>query len=535
MQNVAVRAETLDGKLTRDEIFVDLAQRVAALTAAGRTPGLATVLVGDDPGSHAYVRGKHSDCAKVGITSIRRDLPADADQAQLDETIDELNANPACTGYIVQLPLPRHLDENAALERIDPAKDADGLHPTNLGRLVLGIPAPLPCTPRGIVELLRRYDVPLKGAEVVVVGRGVTVGRPLGLLLTRKTENATVTLCHTGTRDVAAHTREADIVVAAAGVAHLITADMVKPGAAVLDVGISRRTRPPLRRCRLRPRAGSARPRRLHHAGARRRRADDDHDAACQHAAGGGGWAMRNPLLGDAERIDWAAIRPEHVSAALDIVLADAEAALDDFVAHRLPHFGTYQDAIWTGEPWLYHSRLSQALNMKLLDPRDVVAAAERAWRRGKVPIESAEGFIRQVIGWREYVHIERLMVLGNIMLLCEIHPDAVYQWFMELFVDAYDWVMVPNVYGMSQHADGGLITTKPYISGSAYVLKMSNFKRGPWCEVWDGLYWRFISKHREFFARNPRMSMMAKQCDRMGAKLEQHQKVAERFLGRLS
>ena len=236
----AVVAITLDGKLTRDEIFVDLAERVAALTAAGRTPGLGTVLVGDDPGSHAYVRGKHSDCAKVGITSIRRDLPADISPAQLNDTIDELNANPDCTGYIVQLPLPRHLDENAALERIDPAKDADGLHPTNLGRLVLNEPAPLPCTPRGIVHLLRRYEVPIDGAHVVVIGRGVTVGRPLGLLLTRRTENATVTLCHTGTRDLPSLTRQADIIVAAVGVPHMLTADMVKPGAAVVDVGVSR-------------------------------------------------------------------------------------------------------------------------------------------------------------------------------------------------------------------------------------------------------------------------------------------------------
>lgn len=244
MQNVAVPAQTLDGKLTRDEIFVDLTERVARLTSvgppAGRTPGLGTVLVGDDPGSHAYVRGKHADCAKVGITSMRRDLPADVSQAQLNDTIDELNANPDCTGYIVQLPLPRHLDENAALERIDPAKDADGLHPTNLGRLVLTEPAPLPCTPRGIVHLLRRFGVAIDGAHVVVVGRGVTVGRPLGLLLTRRTENATVTLCHTGTRDLAALTRQADIVVAAVGVPHLLTADMVKPGAAVVDVGVSR-------------------------------------------------------------------------------------------------------------------------------------------------------------------------------------------------------------------------------------------------------------------------------------------------------
>ncbi len=240
MQNVAVRAENLDGKLTRDEIFVDLTRRVAALTAAGHTPGLGTVLVGDDPGSHAYVRGKHSDCAKVGITSLRRDLPADASAAQLNDTIDELNANPGCTGYIVQLPLPRHLDENAALERIDPGKDADGLHPTNLGRLVLNEPAPLPCTPRGIVALLRRYEVVLDGAHVVVIGRGVTVGRPLGLLLTRRTENATVTLCHTGTRDLPSLTRQADIIVAAVGVPHMVTADMVRPGAAVVDVGVSR-------------------------------------------------------------------------------------------------------------------------------------------------------------------------------------------------------------------------------------------------------------------------------------------------------
>ena len=233
-------AQTLDGKLTRDEIFVDLASRVAALTAAGRTPGLGTVLVGDDPGSHAYVRGKHADCARVGITSIRRDLPADVSAAQLNATIDELNADPACTGYIVQLPLPRHLDENAALERIDPAKDADGLHPVNLGRLVLGEKAPLPCTPLGIVALLRRFGVEIDGAHVVVIGRGITVGRPLGLLLTRRTENATVTLCHTGTRDLPALTRQADIIVAAAGVPHMLTADMVRPGAAVVDVGVSR-------------------------------------------------------------------------------------------------------------------------------------------------------------------------------------------------------------------------------------------------------------------------------------------------------
>ncbi|WP_430333638.1 bifunctional methylenetetrahydrofolate dehydrogenase/methenyltetrahydrofolate cyclohydrolase [Rhodococcus sp. ACT016] len=233
-------ATILDGKATRDEIFKDLEVRVAALKEKGITPGLGTILVGDDPGSASYVRGKHNDCAKLGITSIRRDLPADITQAELEATIDELNANPECTGYIVQLPLPKHLDENAALERIDPDKDADGLHPVNLGRLVLGKEATLPCTPRGVVHLLRRYEVPIDGVHVTVVGRGVTIGRPIGLLLTRRSENATVTLCHTGTKDLAAEVRRADIVVAAAGVAGLITADMVKPGAAVLDVGVSR-------------------------------------------------------------------------------------------------------------------------------------------------------------------------------------------------------------------------------------------------------------------------------------------------------
>ncbi|MDI9975540.1 MULTISPECIES: bifunctional methylenetetrahydrofolate dehydrogenase/methenyltetrahydrofolate cyclohydrolase [Rhodococcus] len=233
-------ATILDGKATRDEIFEDLKVRVSALKDKGITPGLGTVLVGDDPGSAAYVRGKHNDCAKVGITSIRRDLPGDITQEKLDATIDELNANPDCTGYIVQLPLPKQLDENAALERIDPDKDADGLHPVNLGRLVLGKEAPLPCTPRGILHLLRRYEVPIEGAHVVVVGRGVTVGRPIGLLFTRRSENATVTLCHTRTRDLGAEVRRADIVIAAAGVPGLVTADMVKPGAAVLDVGVSR-------------------------------------------------------------------------------------------------------------------------------------------------------------------------------------------------------------------------------------------------------------------------------------------------------
>ena len=233
-------ATILDGKATRNAIFDDLTARVAALKARGVVPGLATVLVGDDPGSHAYVRGKHNACAKVGINSIRRDLPADTTQAQLEAVIDELNADPDCTGFIVQLPIPGHLDSGAILERIDPAKDADGLHPVNLGRLVLMQPGALPCTPRGIIDLLRAYEVPIRGAEVTVIGRGITVGRPLGLLLTRRTENATVTLCHTGTRDLAAHTRQADIVVSAAGVPGLVTADMVKPGAAVLDVGVSR-------------------------------------------------------------------------------------------------------------------------------------------------------------------------------------------------------------------------------------------------------------------------------------------------------
>ena len=233
-------ATILDGKATAAAIKGELTARVAVLREHGITPGLGTVLVGNDAGSQSYVAGKHRDCAEVGITSHRVDLAATASQSEVDDAILRLNADPTCTGYIVQLPLPKGLDESRALELIDPTKDADGLHPTNLGRLVLGIPAPLPCTPRGIVELLRRYAVALGGAEVTVIGRGVTVGRPLGLLLTRKSENATVTLCHTGTRDLATHTRTADIVVAAAGVAHLITADMIRPGAAVLDVGITR-------------------------------------------------------------------------------------------------------------------------------------------------------------------------------------------------------------------------------------------------------------------------------------------------------
>jgi methylenetetrahydrofolate dehydrogenase (NADP+)/methenyltetrahydrofolate cyclohydrolase len=233
-------ARLLDGKATAAAIKEDLTQRVAALTRAGTVPGLGTVLVGDDPGSHAYVRAKHRDSAQVGIASLRRDLPAEATQQQVEAVIDELNADPACTGYIVQLPLPPGIDGNRVLLRMDPAKDADGLHPVNLGRLVLGEPGPLPATPRGIVELLRRYDVPIAGADVTVIGRGITVGRTLGLLLTRRSENATVTLTHTGTKDLAAHTRRADIVVAAAGRPGLLTADMIRPGAAVLDVGITR-------------------------------------------------------------------------------------------------------------------------------------------------------------------------------------------------------------------------------------------------------------------------------------------------------
>jgi len=233
-------ATILDGKATAARIKGDLSGRVAALRQHGITPGLGTVLVGDDPGSHSYVGGKHKDCAEVGIASIRVDMPATSTQAEVEAEVARLNADPSVTGYIVQLPLPKGLDANAVLEQMDPAKDADGLHPMNLGRLVIGIEAPLPCTPRGIVELLRAYDVEISGAEVCVIGRGLTVGRPLGLLLTRKSENATVTLCHTGTRDAAAHIRRADIVVAAAGVPHFITPDMVKPGAALVDVGITR-------------------------------------------------------------------------------------------------------------------------------------------------------------------------------------------------------------------------------------------------------------------------------------------------------
>ncbi|AEQ06009.1 bifunctional methylenetetrahydrofolate dehydrogenase/methenyltetrahydrofolate cyclohydrolase [Corynebacterium pseudotuberculosis] len=231
----------LDGKLYRDEIFADLEDRVQTLKEKGIVPGLATVLVGDDPASHSYVKMKHSDCEQIGIRSIRRDLPADISQEELLNVIDELNNDPSCTGYIVQLPLPKHLDENAVLERIDPNKDADGLHPVNLGKLVLNEDAPLPCTPNGAIHLLKRFGIEIAGKKVVVIGRGVTVGRPIGLMLTRRSENATVVLCHTGTEDLTKETLQADIIVAAAGQPHMLTANMVKPGAAILDVGVSRK------------------------------------------------------------------------------------------------------------------------------------------------------------------------------------------------------------------------------------------------------------------------------------------------------
>jgi methylenetetrahydrofolate dehydrogenase (NADP+) / methenyltetrahydrofolate cyclohydrolase len=233
-------ARILDGKATAAEIRQDLTRRVADLAARGMTPGLGTVLVGDDPGSRAYVRGKHRDSAQVGIASIERELPATATQAEVEAVVGELNADPGCTGYIVQLPLPPGLDAQRVLHLMDPAKDADGLHPLNLGKLVLGEPGPVPGTPEGIIALLRRYDIPLDGAEVTIIGRSVIVGRTLGLLLNRRSENATVTLCHTGTKDLAAHTSRADIVVVAAGRPGLLTADMVRPGAVVVDVGITR-------------------------------------------------------------------------------------------------------------------------------------------------------------------------------------------------------------------------------------------------------------------------------------------------------
>ncbi|GAB2546664.1 bifunctional methylenetetrahydrofolate dehydrogenase/methenyltetrahydrofolate cyclohydrolase [Brachybacterium huguangmaarense] len=238
-------AQILDGKATATAIKEELARRVAALVDAGHPrPGLATVLVGDDPGSAAYVRGKHRDSEQIGLTSIQKHLPADATQEEVAAVIRELNEDPACTGYIVQLPLPKHLDQDALIEMIDPDKDADGLHPMNLGRLVLNanrpITTPLPCTPRAVIELMDHYGLDLKGKNVVVIGRGVTVGRSTGPLMTRREFNATVTLTHTGTKDLSAHLREADVIVAAAGVAHLVKPEDVKEGAVVLDVGVSR-------------------------------------------------------------------------------------------------------------------------------------------------------------------------------------------------------------------------------------------------------------------------------------------------------
>ena len=237
-------AAALDGKKAAAEIKAELRERVAALAERGVVPGLGTILVGEDPGSKWYVAGKHRDCAEVGIESIRVDLPTETTQEELEAEIDRLNADPACTGYIVQLPLPKHIDQDRVIERIDPSKDADGLHPTNLGRLVLNandpIVTPLPCTPRGVIELLRRNDISLNGKHVLVIGRGVTVGRSIGPLLTRRENNATVTLTHTGTPDIGVLAREADVIVSAAGVAGIVRPEWVKPGAAVLDVGVSR-------------------------------------------------------------------------------------------------------------------------------------------------------------------------------------------------------------------------------------------------------------------------------------------------------
>ena len=237
-------ATILDGKATAAAIKEELRVRLKALADRGVRPGLGTILVGDDPASQAYVSGKHRDSAELGILSLRRDLPAGATQADVEAAVDELNADPSCTGFLVQLPLPKGLDEQRVLERVDPDKDVDGLHPVNLGRLVLMHPGPVPATARAIPELLRRYDVPVAGAHVVIVGRGTTAGRPLGLLLTRRSENATVTLCHTGTVDLVAQTRRADVVVMATGSPYLLTPDMVRPGAAVVDVGITRVTQP---------------------------------------------------------------------------------------------------------------------------------------------------------------------------------------------------------------------------------------------------------------------------------------------------
>ena len=233
-------AQILDGKAVAAAIKAELTTRVTALKAHGITPGLGTVLVGDDPGSHSYVGGKHRDCQEVGINSIRIDLPNNATEKDVLSAIEDLNSSKECTGYIVQLPLPKGINTQKVLEAIDPSKDADGLHPLNLGRLVAGYDAPLPCTPRAIVALLDHYKISTQGAEITVIGRGLTVGRPLGLLLTRKQENATVTLTHTGTKDLTLHTKKADIVVAAIGQAHFLKAEMIKQGAVVIDVGISR-------------------------------------------------------------------------------------------------------------------------------------------------------------------------------------------------------------------------------------------------------------------------------------------------------
>ncbi|MFD2797165.1 bifunctional methylenetetrahydrofolate dehydrogenase/methenyltetrahydrofolate cyclohydrolase [Promicromonospora vindobonensis] len=241
-------AQILDGKATAASIKAELKERVTALRERGVVPGLGTLLVGDDPGSQWYVAGKHRDCAEVGISSIREDLPADATQEDIEAAVRRLNEDPACTGYIVQLPLPKGIDTNRVLELVDPDKDADGLHPTNLGRLVLrvneDVTSSLPCTPRGIIELVERHGIKLAGKEIVVLGRGVTVGRPIGLLLTRRAVNATVTLTHTGTTDLAGLVRRADVVVAAAGVKGIVSGDMVKPGAVLIDVGVSRETDP---------------------------------------------------------------------------------------------------------------------------------------------------------------------------------------------------------------------------------------------------------------------------------------------------
>ena len=289
-------AQLLDGRAAAAAIKDELAERVAALKDRGITPGIATVLVGADPGSQLYVGMKHRQSESIGMNSIQRELPDDATQAEVEAVIDELNADPACHGYIVQLPLPKHIDTDAILERIDPAKDADGLHPTNLGRLVLNvnhpITSPLPCTPRGVIELLVRNGYDLKGKDVVVVGRGVTIGRSIGLLLTRREYNATVTLTHTGTEDLSHHLRQADVIVAAAGVKHIVQAADVKPGAAVLDVGVTREIDPETGKARVfgDVAPGCRRGRRLPLAEPRRRRSDDRRAAHDERGRGGGAY-----------------------------------------------------------------------------------------------------------------------------------------------------------------------------------------------------------------------------------------------------